>query len=86
MNIGENIGNVLIVRVNGGVLRADPSQDPDFPGMDIEFIPDKETDGLSRPRVLIETPKAEEGGFESLRCLVWGRKDSEDYTEEINFE
>lgn len=73
--------DVLIVKVKGGYLRADASQDPDYPGIDIEFIADNESaDMLSRPRVLFEKPV--DG---RLRALVWSNPKSEDYDEEIEF-
>lgn len=69
----------LIVKIEGGYLRADASQDPNYPGIDIEFVADKEDDGcLSRPRILFEKPL---GG--DLRALVWNNPNSEDYEEEI---
>lgn len=47
----------LIVKIEGGYLRADASQDPNYPGIDIEFVADKEADDcLSRPRILFEKP------------------------------
>ena len=78
------MANVLTVKVNGGILKAEPSQDPDYPGMDIEFIPDNGNHDGTYPRVLLETPRDGEG-FDPLRCLVWADKDSEDYTNEICF-
>lgn len=71
----------LIVKVEGGYFRADPSSDPDYPGIDVEFIADDESNNiLSRPRVLFEKPS---GGC--LRALVWSNQNSEDYEEEITF-
>lgn len=71
----------LIVRVEGGYLRADPSQDPNYPGIDIEFIADSEPDDImSRPRVLFEKPI--DG---CLRALIWNNQKNEDYEEEIVF-
>lgn len=71
----------LIVKVEGGVLRATKSQDPNYPGIDVEFIADQEEDNiLSRPRVLFEKPV--DG---SLRVLVWNDSKSEDYSDEIEF-
>ncbi len=73
--------NVLIVKVDGGYLRAETSCDPDYPGIDIEFISDDEDrEALSRPRVLVEKP-VDNG---NLRALIWNNPNSEDYTEEIN--
>ena len=69
------------IRVKGGYIRANISVDPDYPGIDIEFVPD-EYNGeiLSLPRILFEKPLGEK-----LRALVWENKDDEDYTREIVF-
>ena len=66
-------------RVKGGYLAATICPDPDYPGIDVEYVADKENDkDLSRPRVLIEYPI--DG---NLRALVWNNPKDEDYTEEI---
>ena len=43
---------------------------------------------MTRARVLIENPNPDEKDIKDtdLRVLVWGRKDSEDYTDEIVFD
>lgn len=71
------------VRVEGGYLVATPSYDDDYPGIDVEFRPDKEvSDGtLSFPRILMEKPVGE-----GLRAFVWNDSSTEDYTKKINFE
>ena len=72
----------IIVKVEGGILSATKSEDPDYPGIDIEFIADEEDEGiLSRPRVLFEKPI--DG---SLRALIWNNSRKEDYSEEIEFD
>lgn len=69
------------IRVEGGYIRANTSADPDYPGIDIEFVADKvDENSLSRPRVLFEYP--EHG---KLRLLIWSDKNNEDYTQEIIF-
>jgi hypothetical protein len=74
--------NSLIVKVNGGYLKADPSQDPNYPGIDVEFIADNEFDDtLSCSRVLFEKPV---DGY--LRVLIWNNPKNEDYEEEIVFQ
>jgi len=71
----------IIVKVEGGYLRAVKSSDSNYPGIDVEFISDKDKgENASRPRVLFEKPV---GG--KLRVLVWTDKDNEDYTREIEF-
>lgn len=66
------------------MIVADKALDPDYPGIDIEFIPDDEPEiPLSiRPRILVERP-IEEG--EHLRALIWSNPAKGDYTEEITF-
>ena len=68
--------------MDGGYLAIDKSRDPDYSGVDIEFVPDNEKELLyTRPRVVIEKPKGEK-----LRCLIWNNKSSEDYSDKIIFE
>lgn len=75
--------NKVVVRIDDGYLIATEAQDPDYPGIDIEFVADSENgEHFSRPRVLFEKP-AEDG---ELRVLVWTDRNSEDYSEEITFE
>lgn len=71
----------LVVHVEGGYLRADVSQDPFYPGIDIEFVPYNCVDGVTNPRILVEKPK----DSNTLRALVWNDSKSEDYTDEIVF-
>ena len=71
--------NELIVNVNGGHLVATISQDPYYPGIDIEYIADNDSgENLSRPRVLVELPHDD-----TLRALIWNDPNDEDYTKEI---
>ena len=73
----------IIVKIQGGHRVATKSQDPDYPGIDVEFVSDSDNgEYASRPRVLFEKP-VEDG---ELRALVWDDKNSEDYTNEIIFE
>ena len=69
------------VRVKGGYIRANASSDPDYPGIDVEFVSNNDVgETLSRPRVLIEKPVDD-----NLRALIWDDADNEDYTKEIVF-
>ena len=69
------------VKVEGGTLVATASPDPNYPGIDVEFIPeDEKAFGVSTPRVLFEKPKGEK-----LRALIWADKKYEDYTNKIEF-
>ena len=70
------------VRVEGGYIRANASSDPDYPGIDVEFVSDNDVgETLSRPRVLFEKPVDD-----NLRALIWDDADNEDYTKEIVFD
>ena len=70
------------VKVEGGYLRANPSSDPDYPGIDVEFVPDNyDGETLSMPRVLFDKPIDDK-----LRVLIWDDADNEDYTKEILFD
>lgn len=73
----------IVVRIQGGHLVATEATDPDYPGIDVEFVSDSDNgEYASRPRILFE--KSVEDG--ELRALVWDDKNSEDYTNEIIFE
>lgn len=74
--------NELRVKVEGGTLVATKIADEHYPGIDVEFIPDSESDDdpLTRPRVLFEKPKGE-----ALAVMVWADKASEDYSDKIAF-
>ncbi len=73
--------NQLIVEVEGGYIVATVSPDPEYPGIDVEFVAcNDKGETASRPRVLFEKPNKE-----NLRVLVWGNANSEDYTDEIEF-
>lgn len=81
---GGKMGTALTVRVKNGWLVATESPDPDYPGIDVEYIADndrlKAKDVLSRPRVLIEYPT---NGSDSLRALIWNNSHNEDYEESV---
>ncbi len=70
------------VQVRGGYLRAIPSEDPDYPGIWVDFIRDTEKEDIvSRPQVLVEQPEYFKD--RQARVLIWRDPDSEDYTDEI---
>lgn len=73
--------NELRVRVKDGYLVASEAPDPEFPGIDIEFVPDEDTGEYTNPRILFERPV-----IGPVRALVWAEKNDEDYTKEIVFE
>lgn len=70
--------------IKNGYLDIRVASDPDYPGLDVEYIDDNEKSmpPHTRPRVLIECPKH----TNKLRTLVWGNPKSEDYSEEVEFE
>lgn len=70
------------IRVKGGYIRAIVNEDPNYPGIDVEFVSDTD-DGseASRPRVLMEKPLDGQ-----LRTLIWDDEKNEDYTKEIVFD
>ena len=74
------MNDIIQIKVKGGYIVATMSSDPNYPGIDVEYITyDDHGQIMSRPRVLIEYP--EDG---TLRALVWNDPHNEDYTEEIN--
>lgn len=80
-NISEVCENEIDVLVDGGYIRANAAQDEDYPGIDVEFVPNKpQGDALSFPRVLFEKPKDDD-----LRVLIWADPNDEDYSDEIEF-
>ena len=77
------MGNVIETKVKDGILRAWVEDDPNYPGISVEFIPDyTDRNVLSYPRVLMEKPTESE----CLRALLWEKPDDEDFTTEIVFE
>jgi len=77
------MSNELKVKVEGGYFRATVSEDPDYPGIDVEFVPNGYNGDLSVPRVLFEQPK----DMKDIQCraLIWGDKDNEDFTSEVEW-
>lgn len=73
--------NELRVRVKDGYLVASAAPDPEFPGIDIEFIPDNASDEDTNPRILFERPI-----MGPVRALIWADKDDQDYTKEVVFD
>ena len=72
------------VNVIGGYLRAFPSEDPDYPGIWVEFVRDDEPETtVSRPQILFEQPQYY--NKDDARVLIWDNPDDEDFTKEINF-
>lgn len=73
-----------ILSIKEGYLDITVSPDPTYPGIDIEYVSNKEdelkNDELwTRPRVLIENEE------DTLRAVIWKDPHKEDYTEAVNF-
>ena len=68
------------IRFDDGFIRVNLNEDPEYPGVDIEFIPNNMSDAQFAPRVLFERPRGE-----YVRALAWTNPDSEDCSEEIEF-
>lgn len=67
--------------LENGIITVDKSLDPDYPGLDIEYVPDNcDPNNLSNPRVLMEQPENK-----NLRVLVWADPKSEDYSDSFDF-
>ncbi len=84
MNITLNPECGYKLPIKNGYLDIRVSDDPNYPGLDIEYIDNDEQDSydvLTRPRVLIECPN----DTSELRALIWDNPDSEDYNTEIGF-
>ena len=73
--------DTLQIKLPHGYLVATKSTDPNYPGIDVEYIDDNDNgEELSRPRVLIEAPTEWDG---AIRALIWNNSNNEDYEEEI---
>jgi hypothetical protein len=77
-------GKTYALPIKNGHLDIRVSIDPEYPGLDVEYISDMEseikTDQLrTRPRVLIENNEG------VLRAAIWGNPSSEDYSDNIDF-
>lgn len=71
--------------VPNGKLHTDISVDPNYQGIDIEYIPDNEAeypDETTRPRVLIKKPV----DTKQLTAMLWADPTSEDYSYKQIFE
>lgn len=67
-------GKIYGIPIKNGVLRIDVSQDPNCPGIDVEYIDDNEPAncGKVRPRVLIESEKdIDTGEMGQITARVW---------------
>lgn len=77
------MNNKLIVPVKDGQLIATTSTDPNYPGIDIEFIPEKENiNHMSNPRVLVEQT-TDDTDTNYIRAIVWNNPSQEDYSHNI---
>lgn len=78
-------GCIYGIPLENGYLDIRVSQDPDYPGLDVEYISDNpHPEALPNPRVTIETPyDVDTGGYNLLRALIWTYRKSKKYTYEI---
>lgn len=72
------------VYVKGGYIRANRSDNDDYPGIEVEFVPENYDGSFTPPRVLFEQPKDREDI--QCRALFWEDKNNEDFTKEIEWE
>lgn len=88
-NLGKAIldpSKVYALPIKKGHLDIRVSTDPNYPGLDVEYISDVEERAIinedikSRPRVLIKNAE------DTLRALIWGNPNSEDYSESVEFD
>lgn len=75
---------VTVPEMNGKFI-ANPSMDDNYPGIDVEFVPDEDKGYLSNPRVLFET---HDGILENrnLHVHLWTDRNIEDYTVKTTFD
>lgn len=69
------------IKFSDGYIRVNLIEDPEYPGVDIEFVPNDMADEQFASRILFERPTGE-----YVRALAWTNPNSEDYSEEIEFE
>ena len=84
--LAEQSGIDLSIALPDGFLKATTALDANYPGIDIEYAPRKQTSNNScqtNPRILIEQPADKIEG--PLRALIWSDPGKEDYTHEIEF-
>lgn len=74
--------NKIEIKVKDGCLIATASTDPNYPGIDVEYIPNEVDEAsISEPRILLEKPT----DSNELRALIWNDSQNEDYTDKIVF-
>ena len=76
-----------ILPIADGQLELTVSNDPLYPGVDIEFVmPDESQDYITKPRIVIEAPIDEDTKIqENLRVLLWAGAYTEDFTNKVVF-
>lgn len=72
------------IRLPVGFIDGNTSDDPEYPGIDLEYVPSFETEEnpTTRPRVMMEMPME----TRELSAMIWSNPNSEDYSEKITFE
>lgn len=68
------------IRFNDGYIRVNLIEDPKYPGVDVEFVPDDMADDQFAPRVLFERPNGD-----YVRAVAWNNPNSDEYSVEVEF-
>lgn len=71
------------VRLPSSVIDGNISCDPEYPGIDLEYVPpfENEENPTTRPRVVMEMPSS----TRELSAMIWSDPNSEDYSRKIVF-
>lgn len=82
-------GKAYYIKTKTGELEVFVSPESEnYPGVDIEFIPNKAEDAVTYPRVVFEEAVQSDEGTRvgcELRALIWNDPQQEDYTDKIVF-
>lgn len=73
--------------VKCGRLKCTACTDPNYPGIDVEFVPEGATDNDYSPRVLVEWPKGDNDNNQTtpIRTLIWIKKEDYSFKEDLVF-
>lgn len=71
------------IRTDAGVFVVSESSDPNYPGIDVEFIADETPEeAVSNPRICFEYSAEER----TLQAYAWSDMSNEDYTHKVTFD
>ena len=68
------------IRFHDGYIRVNLIEDPKYPGVDVEFVPDNMADDQFAPRVLFERPNGD-----YVRAVAWNNPNSDEYSVKVEF-